>query len=81
MTRNFNAAPLGSDMPLELQKIISRMSRDHGDPEEMATLGEAAVRLILLEQAVRNLLGLMDDTPYPELHASVRNARTLVDGR
>ena len=78
MTINNDPASQCSDVPLELHKIISRMSRDHGDPNDMGTLGEAAARIVLLEQAVRNLLSLMEDTPYPEVIASVCNARALL---
>lgn len=75
-----NRTSKNSDMPLELHRIISRLSRESGDPEEMSTLGAAAARIILLENALRNLLTLMEQTPYPELHPSVRDARTLVGG-
>ena len=80
MTCKSNAAPRSSDTPLELHKIISRMSRDDGNLDDMSTLGEAAARIILLEQAVRNLVSLMKDTQHAKLHVSLRMARAIVDG-
>lgn len=79
MTGNPLPAAQHSDIPLELHRIISRMGCDNENPDEMGTLGAAAARIILLEHTVRNLLSLLEETPYPELHVSVRDARSLVD--